>query len=227
MRYIDKTNRCVDFDNFVAKYHGRLRNDWEKFKKVDGSGEVRLGLHQHLWKAQKALCAYCEQEIPEKKQLQQEAKSHFEHIRPKALFPKLTYEFNNLIASCEGFDLMEIPDKKKQFCGHFKTNDQYDDILFLNPTEIQNIEQYFSYDSEGGIRPNGTKSSESQKRAAYMIEVLGLNHKTLRDMRKSEYDFWDSKKETLSEDELSEALADNLPFPPPFLSLLRQRFLNI
>jgi hypothetical protein len=29
MRYIDKTNRCVDFDNFVAKYHGRLRNDWE------------------------------------------------------------------------------------------------------------------------------------------------------------------------------------------------------
>jgi hypothetical protein len=139
----------------------------------------------------------------------------------------LTYEFNNLIVSCEGFDLMEIPDKKKQFCGHFKTNDQYDDSFFLNPTEIQDIEQYFSYDSEGGIRPNEEKSSEYQNRAAYMIEVLGLEHKILRDMRKTEYEFWDNKRETLSEEELSKALADNLPFPPPFLSLLRQRFLNI
>lgn len=27
MRYIDKTDRCKPYDNFVAQYKGRLRND--------------------------------------------------------------------------------------------------------------------------------------------------------------------------------------------------------
>lgn len=64
MRYIDKTNRCEPYDNFVAQYKGRLRNDWEKFKKVKGGKEIRLQLHQHLWRGQKGLCGYCEQEVP-------------------------------------------------------------------------------------------------------------------------------------------------------------------
>lgn len=66
MRYIDKTNRCEAFDNFVTTYRGRLRNDWEKFKKIRSGNIIRLTLHQHSWRLQKGLCAYCEQEIPEK-----------------------------------------------------------------------------------------------------------------------------------------------------------------
>ena len=112
----------------------------EKFKKIRGGSAIRLVLHQHLWREQKGLCAYCEQEVPEKTTPENDAKSHLEHIRPKARseFKHLTFHFENIVISCEGFDLTTVSEHKKGFCGHFKDNDftKFDDMLFLNPTEI-------------------------------------------------------------------------------------------
>jgi uncharacterized protein (TIGR02646 family) len=227
MRYIDKSNRCKQFDDFVETYRGRLRNDWEKFKKVKGGSEVRLLLHQHLWRTQKGLCAYCEQEIPAKTQPDEEAKSHFEHIRPKKRFPTLTYHFENLIVSCEGFDLSTIADRKKQFCGHFKDNDfsKYKENIFLNPTENQWITSYFRFDSEGRIEPNPLKTMEEQKQARYMIETLGLDNSVLNEMRKNQYDFWLEKQDEWSNEQLLEELDENQSFLPAFHSLLKQKIL--
>lgn len=232
MRYIDKSNRCVTFDDFVTTYQGRLRNDWEKFKKIKGGSAVRLALHQHSWQVQKGLCGYCEQEVPYKISAEDNTKSHFEHIRPKGQpqFKQLTFSFENIIISCEGFDLMTVTEHKKEFCGHVKDKTigdihPYDDALFLNPTEIRDIESYFYYDSEGNIEPNPSKTTEEQNRADYMIRILGLQHPTLISMRQEQYSVWNERREILSYEELVTELDENLPLLPSFFSLLKQRFL--
>ena len=234
MRYIDKSNRCEVFDDFVNQNQGRLRREWEKFKKIDKNGVVRLALHQHLWQEQKSLCCYCEQEIPKKTKLGTDEKSQMEHIRPKGRkeFKHLTFEFKNIIISCEGFDLTDDSiDKKnkRKFCGHIKDRTvagvhPYNEFLFLNPTENFDIETYFRYDSEGNVEPNPSKNTDDQERAAYMIRILSLNHPTLIAMRKEQYSFWDGRRERLSYDEMAVDLDENLPFLPAFFSLLKQRF---
>jgi uncharacterized protein (TIGR02646 family) len=236
MRYINKSNRCIVFDDFVNKNRGRLRNEWERFKKVDNDGSVRLSLHQHLWYDQKGLCCYCEQGMPEKTELEEKPKSQFEHIRAKKAkkgFPHLTYEFDNIILSCEGFDLTDylVDNKnKRQFCGHIKDRtvggiNKYNDTLFLNPTEIADIESYFRFDSEGNIEPHPSKTEDEQHRAAYMIRTLALDHPDLIGMRQREFSFWDAKRESSSYEEIVAELDENLPLLPSFFSLLKQRFL--
>ena len=229
MRYIDKSNRCMVFDDFVTLYQGRLRNDWEKFKKIRGGSAIRLALHQHLWREQKGLCAYCEQEVPEKTIPESDTKSHLEHIRPKARpeFKHLTFQFENLVMSCEGFDLTAISEHKKEFCGHFKDNDfsKFDDVLFLNPTEMTDIETYFRYDSEGKIEPNPFKTDEQQRQTVYMIRTLNLNNAVLMEMRKVQYDLWLEKQFVLTEAELADELSENQRLLPAFFSLLKQKIL--
>ena len=207
MRYIEKSNRCELFDNFVTQYEGRLRNDWEKFKKVKGG--------------------QAEQEIPEKTTPEEELKSHLEHIRPKSHFPTFTYKFENIVISCEGFDLTTISEKKREFCGHIKDKGKakYDDTLFLNPSELQDIESYFYYDSEGHISPNLSKTNTEQKQAAYMIKNLGLNNPILNDMRKNQYDIWLEKQAEWTAEQLVFELSENQPLLPAFFSLLKQKIL--
>ncbi len=229
MRYIDKSNRCIAFDNFVTAYQARLRNDWEKLKKIKGGGAIRLVLHQHLWREQKGLCAYCEQAVPEKTTPESDAKSHLEHIRPKARseFKHLTFQFENLIISCEGFDLTAVFAYKREFCGHFKDNyfTKFDDALFLNPTAIIDIETYFRYNSEGQIEPNSFKTDEQQRRTVYMIRTLNLNNAVLVEMRKTQYDLWLEKQSSWTEVELAEELSENQRLLPAFFSLLKQKIL--
>ena len=230
MRYINKSNRCIVFDDFVAAYKSRLRNDWDKFKKIKGGGAVRLALHQHLWLEQKGLCGYCEQEVPKKTAIEEELKSHLEHIRRQALFPQLTYHYENIIVSCEGFDLTTTGDQKRAFCGHIKDRTvagvkPYDETLFLNPTEITDIETYFRYDSEGHIEPNPSKNVYDQNRATYMINTLGLDHSVLNEMRKTQYDLWLEKQAIWTEEELADELSENQRLLPAFFSLLKQKIL--
>jgi uncharacterized protein (TIGR02646 family) len=231
MRYIDKSNRCEAFDNFVTTYRGRLRNDWKLFKRTANGSSVRLILHQHLWRVQKGLCSYCEQEVPKKTKPEEELKSHFEHIRGQKKFPQLVFNFENIIISCEGFDLISnILDNKRQFCGAKKDQvvggvHPYDDTLFLNPTELPDIESYFRFDSEGNIEPHPSKTLEEQNRAAYMIRILILNHPVLINMRQKQYSFWYERKTEISYEQLTADLDENLPFLPSFFSMLKQRFL--
>lgn len=141
----------------------------------------------------------------------------------------MTYTFENIIVSCEGFDLTTIADHKREFCGHIKDDkrrgNEYDDTLFLNPTEKTDIESYFYYDSEGNIEPHPTKTADEQLQAAFMIRILGLDHSVLVDMRKNQYDLWLEKKFEWSDEQLAVELNENLPLLPSFFSLLKQKIL--
>ncbi len=178
MRYIDKSHRCLQFDEYIIQY---TPSSWAEF-----NGEVKLTLHQHLWIEQGTLCIYCQQQVPPKaeKQASAQIRSHIEHIHPRQKFPQFIFEYKNLSISCEGFDCYSTAQQpKREFCEHRK-GDEYDSARFLNPIELQDIESYFEYDFEGRIYP----TAKDKARAEYMIDILNLNHPTLIGMRKSIYE---------------------------------------
>ncbi|OQY55070.1 MAG: hypothetical protein B6247_09130 [Candidatus Parabeggiatoa sp. nov. 2] len=86
MRYIDKSNRCAEFDEYVNNDSPSV---WDEFKT-----DIKLKLHQHLFCSQQGLCIYCQQEVPEKKETEYRIRSHIEHIRPRSR-PQYAHKFLN------------------------------------------------------------------------------------------------------------------------------------
>lgn len=221
MRYIDKSKPFQAWIDFVEEHKGRLRNDWGKLKKMDSVGgrKMREKLHNYLLAEQNGLCIYCEQEIFRKQQGKADSFDHIEHLKPKIHFKELTFVYENLAVSCDGFELKanaENP-KKKEFCGHKKNND-FDESQFLNPVLIEDLAKYFQYDIEGGISPSSTLSNDRKNKAQYMIELLNLNHLDLKNMRKTAY-------ADLIELEISGVIANEFLDPryasyPAFFSML-------
>jgi len=191
MRYIDKSKRCEEFDEFIINSYPSTWRDFDN--------NVKLIFHQHLHDEQGGLCIYCQQKLPLKKEKESNAhrRSHIEHIRPRASYPCLTFVYCNLSISCEGFDC-EIPPTNKQpkqeFCEHRKGKEknEYDEEYFLNPVELKDIENYFFYkshvDKDKGILlikilPKYKEGTKEYKQASHMIKILDLNHDELMKMR--------------------------------------------
>lgn len=181
MRYIDKTlNRCAPFDAYIAR---EAPVHWDDFH-----SDAKLELHQHLLEEQQYLCIYCQQSIPPKPikdTLASKHPSHIEHIRPKdtAQYPHLTFEYNNLAVSCNGFEIdPTLPPGHPEFCGHQKQN-LYDETLFLHPFEEVRVAECFEYDLNGKIRP----SSILPGAANYTIATLGLDKPVLEEARVEQY----------------------------------------
>jgi uncharacterized protein (TIGR02646 family) len=221
MRYIDKSRRCAEFDEYVNNDSPSV---WEEFKT-----DIKLKLHQHLWREQQGLCIYCQQEVPEKTETEYKIRSHIEHIRPRRGFNRdkyvhLTFCYENLSVSCEGFDCKtdDSLNPKKEFCEHNKHN-EYDEDKFLNPVECKDIEDYFSYEINGKIRPNSNKNQEDISKAEYMIEILYLNHPTLTNMRNKQYQLIiEQQKNGI---DIKEFLNPHYDLLPGFYTMLKQLFL--
>ncbi len=219
MRYINKSKRCTKFDHWLAC---NTPNSWQEL-----DDNVKLALHQHLRYEQQGLCIYCQQAIPAKtaKQSSADIRSHIEHIYPRSpkepvKYPELTFVYCNLSVSCEGFDCSAKTLETKEFCEHRKGN-EYDEALFLNPTDLQEIETYFEYDATGQIFPNHLKSDVEQKKAKYMIKILALDHDTLNQLRARHYD----ATLTLNAEERTNLLDPNGENLPAFYSMLKFLFM--
>ena len=106
-----------------------------------------------LSKKQYFLCCYCEKKVTVDKE-----SSHLEHIKPKAKsqYPNLTFDYNNLLVSCEGNHFNEIGDNSKTSCGHKKDN-FFDENKFLNPTLIIDIASFFIFDVDDGTISSSLK----------------------------------------------------------------------
>jgi uncharacterized protein (TIGR02646 family) len=221
MRYIEKTNTCLFFENWKIT---NTPTNWNHFN----DSTVKLALHQHLWKEQKGLCIYCQQSVPQKVSVNAGSilhPSHLEHIRPKdnhLPYTHLTFDHSNLSVSCDGFDVNDTR-KSPDFCGHKKEN-VFDDALFLHPIEIADIESFFEYDLNGRIKPSTTKSSIEQNQAQYSIDLLNLKDATLKQMREDNYN------EVLQLEQngdivIDDYLNENEPELPKFYSMLKQMFM--
>ena len=181
MRFIDKTNRLLDWDDYIAQ---SKPTKWE-----NTSDKKRLQLHKHLHLLQNGLCIYCEQKI---KSVQRDTKnaiqpSHLDHVLPKSdvLFAALFLEQDNLAMSCMGFRegkyeldntgrVKRVKGMMYDFCGHPKDN-KMDINLFINPLKVLETQKYFTYDINGKILP----SNKNREKAKYTIDLLNLNHPDL------------------------------------------------
>lgn len=230
MRYIDKSIRCKEWDDYV---HQLSHQNWGK-----ASDKKKVRLHQHLHKQQKGLCVYCEQEISFKKTTDSKLEthpSHLEHIFPQNKNNDLVLEQSNIAVSCLGIrnsKLKLLPSRRvlrkdtegitNEFCGHGK--DGYiDSQLFLNPCEVVDIDQYFEYDILGNIKPNSLYPDIVPK-SAYTIYLLQLDHTELVSERFHAYGYWLEKiteNEAIDIEQEFSLLQDEYP---AFITFLRQRF---
>ncbi|MFK7983147.1 MAG: retron system putative HNH endonuclease [Saprospiraceae bacterium] len=127
-------------------------------------------LKKHILEEEQChLCCYCEKEVTIDK-----SSSHIEHIKPKSIdLLNLTFDYNNILVSCEGNHFNEIGDNSKNTCGHIKDNN-FEEDKFLNPTLLDDVQDYFSFDADTGKIGDIGKNSV---KANYSIRILNLNGK--------------------------------------------------
>lgn len=168
MRYIEKTTSPDFFEH--EKVNLTEDSSWKDL-------HCKTDLRLYLIKEQKELCAYCERKIDENN-------SHIEHIYAQSDNPKLRFEHNNLVASCNGdqyqADLKNDYDPEDiNSCGHKKSNEM-DENLFLNPIQNWDIEEYFLYNKGNcSIIP----SMKDEKKSNYTIKLLNLDNPKLNNER--------------------------------------------
>lgn len=106
---------------------------------------------------------------------------HIEHIAPKRRFPERTFDYQNLIVSIlapEDFCRVDINTGEKYFFGGHSKGDEYDEEKFISCLD-EKCESFFSYGSDGWVRPKKGLSLDDEKKAEYTINLLRLNCKTL------------------------------------------------
>ncbi len=156
MKYIKKVNTPAFF----------LSDTTGLTKWGDYYGSKKRRLKQFiLEKEQHHLCCYCEKKT-------KVANSHLEHIHPKSADElKWTFDYQNILVSCEGNHFNEINDNGKNTCGHKKDAD-FVARKFLNPTLVKDLFTHFVFDADNGQILASTKERE---KALYTIELLNLN----------------------------------------------------
>jgi len=149
---------------------------WDDYDKDENTKLKRRNLRAFILEDEQfSLCIYCESRVDTDT-------SHIEHIKPKDkdLFPELTFDYDNLAASCQGnvhVALTKVDENiPESTCGHKKSN-EYNDELFLSPHTETSLNSYFKYCKDTGkLTPSDCdKFSSRYLKAIYMITTLKLN----------------------------------------------------
>jgi uncharacterized protein (TIGR02646 family) len=161
----------------------------------ENTKKLRRLLRESLVREQSWVCCYCGGEISLDA-------SHIEHFLPKAHYPSLSLDYNNLHASCGGHKLEEEDkdkhcdhakgdqpascgqktkngDKKEKYlhCGQAKEDEQ----ACISPLE-PDCEQRFIYSHLNGlIFPTHTEDTQAKE----MIKLLNLNANMLKPLREN------------------------------------------
>ena len=144
MQYIDKQ---LSMPTVVEKWIRKYQPKTWTLSKDNHDGYVLL--KEQLRQEQKGLCCYCCQIL--------ETEATVEHLKSRDKYPKLTYDYGNLLLSCQ---------QSKQ-CDNAKGNKELD----LTPLMIE-------CDAEIMLKVNGELNPKS-KRAQQAIDLLNLNNADL------------------------------------------------
>ncbi len=155
MKYIEQQHSPHSFENW--KRNNTTAN-WSGFS---GTYEYKT-VKKQLINQQKQMCGYCEIFIKEDNE-----SSHIDHLKDKHTYPEETFNFNNLLASCQHTDS----------CGHKKGNNYFHG--FISPFD-KNCQNRFTYTLNGRVIPTNENDTDARK----TIDILGLNCKRLIDRRK-------------------------------------------
>ena len=177
MRYIQKLDIPDFFLEDTELLQSKIVNAsnkkvfWKKYKKRRKLKEYLLENEQNY------LCCYCESKV----EIDGEAKggSHIEHLKPKSLdYDNLTFDYYNLVVSCQGTCHNEDGDSSRNSCGH-KKEDEYSEEEFLSPVIVENIRDYFRYETIENEKIKILPTDKTSIKAQYMIDILHLNDERL------------------------------------------------
>jgi len=209
MRYIEK-NEPIFFEVDVKELREKIKTVEKKSEIWDKEYKEKRALKEYILEnEQNYLCGYCEAKVTLDE-------SHIEHIKPKHLdYDSLTFDYDNLLVSCNGNCFSS--DKRSVTCGH-KKGKKFDEALFLNPTKIKNMRDYFIYTDNGYI---GASNLDEEK-AKYTLNLLQLNTfnnylpearlKALEQFRESVKNYAQKTGKNLKEIAIFMLLKENLAF---------------
>ncbi len=191
MRFIKKSPSPPDF---LLKWISEFKESGSAPKYGDLDSSVKNNLRTILFKEQREICCYCEQEITN------DRKSVIEHFLPQSKFANHQLDYYNIHLSCT---------QDNKFCDTIKRNELIVNVL-LHPE----CSSFFKYNFEGEILPNSSyyKNFEdflkNEKKynlrnidlaVIHLILVLNLNDKYLVNERKKTIsDLLSLKKEKLN-----------------------------
>jgi uncharacterized protein (TIGR02646 family) len=211
VRFIRKTRSPDFFEQEKCDFPLTEDSPWEDFK-----NPCKTKFKEFLVQEQHGLCGYCECDLSSTT-----TSSHIEHIAPRERYKHLKFVYENLIVSCDGRFLCSGKILNKESCGHRKDN-EYDELLFLNPVTQPDIAGCFRFDSE-----NGAMSSSdfvNHQAATDTIRVLNLDALSLRNARlKAKEVLWENLN-TLPIEEAEIILRQELSIEREFISFLRHCF---
>lgn len=199
MRKIHKQAPIQNYSDFVKKQKPK---NWDDFHSL-GQEVFEETRSTILTVEQFRLCGYTERPINNEK------KSHIDHYRKRALFPKLTFDWNNFIVATIDEDFgAKYKDNKYKI-----TKEEYDQIF--NPV-VDNVQDYFEYTTWGEIKSKEILSDSLKAKALKTIEVFNLKHVSLTIERRNLIKIISCYSD-LSKEEKIQSLKNN-----GFLSLLEQ-----
>jgi len=227
MRFIKKNEPAPDCLNQLLTQYKQTKICYDKLTKNKRNKTCKELIQQHILEEQQYLCAYCERKIENNPEV-----IHIEHIKPRLHYPQEVCNYNNLIISCNGNQCPDVkqadyPEGQIHSCGHHpaKGND-FDEAKFLNPVELADISDYFSYQIDEGCI---VASEKEAIKANYMIELLNLDNHYLNKGRINARKALLKIVQKSSQDEAIKIFKQllNLNPPPAFITYLRYYSFNI
>ena len=180
MRYIEKRETPQYFIEEVKLLELELTRN-QKRREVFDKLNCKKDLHHYLLtKEQNGICGYCEAYINEF------VPSHIEHIEALNRNINLVFDYSNLIVSCDG--LCFTDENKRLTCGHKKDTKGYkvNYSLFLSPTKVKNIRDYFKYTDNFNI--GATNLNPKKAKETIRVLNLGDHNNELQEARKKAFE---------------------------------------
>jgi len=143
-----------------------FRSFIEKNKPVnwDGINEIRSNLRKHILKTEQNFqCAYCEFNISS-----DNTRSHIDHFKRKHFFPELTFEYDNLLVSCNN----------PNHCASYKDSSVNSKDVYVNLIDpvCEDPADHFEYYISGKLVSKNEKAKFTEK-------IFNLNHPGLKQQR--------------------------------------------
>lgn len=107
----------------------------------------------HFRRMNQERCSFCTRLIQDF-----EDEMTVEHIKTKKDYPKLIFQWSNLLCAC-------------RTCNTKRSTKTHDPQKYLDPTKIDDIEKYFCYQLDGSITVNEELDEKEKERAEYMIKL--------------------------------------------------------
>lgn len=166
MKRIDKEAEPTEFALWKNQDPMAHRPRWNRVPAA-----IKEEVHASLMREQGFICCYCESRIAMDD-------SHIEHFRPRAKFPSLQLNYENLHCSCQ----QELSPGEPRHCGHRKGS-WFDENLLLSPLEA-GCEDRLRFTANGAVFPR----SPNDEAAETTIKRLGLDLPKLRALRAAAID---------------------------------------